>query len=169
MNPAETQKTELARLELELRKEYWQARKELVQGARSASDAFDKTVFTLSAGALGLSITFLKDIIGPYKYPNSIQFLIVAWFCYISVLVIQTTSLRLAHQAFTREVKKLNQEFEQARANLYGKSQEQMLSASEKYSEDNRLTVWVVRFTWLSILFFVIGTAALATFSVLNL
>jgi hypothetical protein len=52
----------------------------LIAADQKASEAYDKTVMTLSGGALGLSITFLKDIIGQSAIA-SIQRLELSWIC----------------------------------------------------------------------------------------
>lgn len=40
-------------------------RKHLVEARQKAFEDFDKTVLALSGGALGVSITFVKDLLGP--------------------------------------------------------------------------------------------------------
>jgi hypothetical protein len=64
-------------------------RKYLVEARQKAFDDFDKTVVTLSAGALGISITFLKDLLGPGTH--SMSCMVAAWICWtvsvVSVLV----------------------------------------------------------------------------------
>lgn len=65
-------------------KEY---RVHLVEARQKAFDDFDKTVLALSGGALGISITFLKDLLGPgtTAYP----YIIAAWICWsVSILAV---------------------------------------------------------------------------------
>ncbi len=56
---------------LEYRKHLWEA-------GKSASDNTDKAILTLSAGALALSMTFLKDIV-PLKDVIELHLIITAW------------------------------------------------------------------------------------------
>jgi len=60
-------------------KEY---RKSLVETLRFLNESYDKLLITLSGGALGLSITFLKDIIKleAVTLPN---FLVASWLLFI--------------------------------------------------------------------------------------
>lgn len=56
-------------------------RKFLVAAEQKSQEDFDKTVLSLSGGALGISFVFLKDVIGT----NTIQFpslLLAAWICW---------------------------------------------------------------------------------------
>ena len=55
---------------LEYRKHLWEA-------GKSASDNTDKAILTLSAGALALSMTFLKDIV-PLKDVIELHLIIIA-------------------------------------------------------------------------------------------
>jgi hypothetical protein len=65
----------------------------LIAADQKASEAYDKTVMTLSGGALGLSITFLKDIIRQ-STRVSIQRLEWSWMCLsLSVLLILVSML----------------------------------------------------------------------------
>jgi hypothetical protein len=65
----------------------------LIAADQKASEVYDKTVMTLSGGALGLSITFLKDIIGQSKRV-SIQRLEWSWMCLsLSLLLILASML----------------------------------------------------------------------------
>lgn len=56
---------------LEYRKHLWEA-------GKSASENTDKAILTLSAGALALSMTFLKDIV-PLKDVIDLPIIIIAW------------------------------------------------------------------------------------------
>lgn len=63
-------------------KEY---RVHLVEARQKAFDDFDKTVLALSAGALGISITFLKDLLGPGT--TAYSYVVASWVCWsLSIL-----------------------------------------------------------------------------------
>lgn len=48
------------------RQEYWaEYRKQIQVAEQKSQEDFDKTVLSLSSGALGISFVFLKDVIGP--------------------------------------------------------------------------------------------------------
>jgi hypothetical protein len=56
-------------------------REHLVQALQKAHEDFDKTVLTLSGGALVVSITFVKDIVGPGSVIHK-GLLMLSWFCW---------------------------------------------------------------------------------------
>jgi len=77
----------------------WQLYRELVrdseQDRRASSDEFDKAMLTLSSGALGLSLAFIKDIV-PLKEAASIDWLYASWGCFILCIVVTVLSFRFS-------------------------------------------------------------------------
>lgn len=68
-------------------KVYLDERKLLVDAIREGARSFDKAILTLSAGAFGLSLTFIKQI-APTIQPGTICLLITSWvFFGVSILV----------------------------------------------------------------------------------
>src|SRR5258708_18743593 len=59
---------------------YVDERKVLVEGEQSNSAEFDKSILTLSAGALGLSLVFLEKI-APDPLLETIPYIASAWIC----------------------------------------------------------------------------------------
>jgi hypothetical protein len=55
-------------------------RKHLVDTRQKSQDAYDKTVLALSAGALGVTISFVKEIVG--GHPRVTWLLFTAWACW---------------------------------------------------------------------------------------
>lgn len=53
----------------------------LIQTWQKSQESYDKAMLTLSAGALGLSFAFIKDIIGPYGIVSKCL-LLYAWVCW---------------------------------------------------------------------------------------
>ena len=53
-------------------------RAQLVEAEVKAQTAFDRTVLTLSGGALGLSFAFVRDFIGSGA-PERTEYLVAAW------------------------------------------------------------------------------------------
>ena len=76
-------------------------RKVLIQMENEASKSFDMTLVTLSSGALGLSLTFIKTI-APIPKPDSVWFLYSAWIALIVSLITILISF-LASQAAIRK------------------------------------------------------------------
>ncbi len=83
-------------------------RKFLVAAEQKSQEDFDKTVLALSGGALGISFTFLKDVIGsnPISHPNLLFASWLAWaFSTFSVLA----SYYLSHMALRAAIAQVDQ------------------------------------------------------------
>jgi hypothetical protein len=70
----------------------------LVAAEQKSQEDFDKTVLALSGGALGISFTFLKDVIGtnPIFHPN---LLLLSWFAWAFSTFAVLASYYLSHLA----------------------------------------------------------------------
>lgn len=73
-------------------------RRWLVAAEQKSQEDFDKTVLTLSGGALGISFVFLKDVIGPQPIVLS-SFLLAAWLTWAFSTFSVLTSFYLSHLA----------------------------------------------------------------------
>ena len=78
-------------------------RKWLVAAEQKSQEGFDKTVLSLSGGALGISFVFLKDIIGP-KEVVLWGFLLAAWLSWAFSTFSVLTSYYLSHLALRRAI-----------------------------------------------------------------
>lgn len=67
-----------ARVSADQQPDLTEYRKALVDAERKSQEDFDKTVLSLSGGALGISFVFLKDVIGSEPV-HSPSFLLGAW------------------------------------------------------------------------------------------
>jgi hypothetical protein len=82
-------------------------RQYLVESARKSQEDFDKTVLSLSGGALGISFVFLKDIVGVSHvvHPNM---LLVAWSAWgLSTLAV-LASFYFSHQALCKAIDQID-------------------------------------------------------------
>ena len=74
----------------------------LVQADHQASVSFDKAVMTLSGGALGISISFIHDVV-PTPLPATKIFLVVSWVSFsvslASILISFLTSTGVSAQS----------------------------------------------------------------------
>ncbi|MFA6903787.1 MAG: hypothetical protein WC236_11970 [Gallionellaceae bacterium] len=82
-------------------------RKWLVAAEQKSQEDFDKTVLTLSGGALGISFVFLKDVIGPHPIIMS-SFLLVAWSAWAFSTFSVLTSYYLSHLALRRAISQVD-------------------------------------------------------------
>jgi hypothetical protein len=73
-------------------------RNHLVQAQQKAQEDYDKAILALSGGALGLSMTFVKDLIGSNPVAHK-GYLLTAWVCWgvslTSILYSYYTSVSL--------------------------------------------------------------------------
>lgn len=72
-----------------------------------STDSFDRTVLTLSGGALGLSMIFLNDIVEPSKAVQTL-WLIIAWACWAVSLILSLSSFWLSAQAKRKTIQQLD-------------------------------------------------------------
>jgi hypothetical protein len=79
----------------------------LVAADQKASKAYDKAVMTLSGGALGLSVTFLKDIVGQ-STRVSIQRLEWSWMCLSLSLLSMLASMLFSQWALRSAIRQVD-------------------------------------------------------------
>ncbi len=68
------------------RKEYLEQRKVYIDLQHQVSESFDKWVLTLASGALGLSFTFIRQIV-PLIKPETLNFLSASWACLVIAIL----------------------------------------------------------------------------------
>lgn len=77
-------------------------RQSLIDAEKQGQDSFDKTVLSLSGGALGISFVFIKDVIGPDPIIQP-ELLLAAWILWslstLAILVSFYTSNRALRKA----------------------------------------------------------------------
>lgn len=84
-------------------------RNHLIAAEQKAQEDFDKTVLSLSGGALGISFAFIKDIVGAGQSHNTFLLLLswVAWgFSISSVLM----SYFFSHLALRRAIEQVDKD-----------------------------------------------------------
>jgi len=82
-------------------------RKWLVAAEQKSQEDFDKTVLSLSGGALGISFVFLKDVVGPKEIVLS-GFLLAAWLGWAFSTFAVLTSYYLSHLALRRAISQVD-------------------------------------------------------------
>jgi hypothetical protein len=82
-------------------------RKWLVAAEQKSQEDFDKTILSLSGGALGISFVFLKDVIGPHAILQS-GFLLAAWLAWAFSTFSVLTSYYLSHLALRRAISQVD-------------------------------------------------------------
>lgn len=81
-------------------------RTRLVTSHDAASNAYDKTLLTLTSGALGLSIAFVKDIV---EQPTHRWLLLACWVGLGVCLLVQTASHAISVEIHKRYIKAIDE------------------------------------------------------------
>ncbi|MBL1245004.1 MAG: hypothetical protein COA39_011575 [Sulfurimonas sp.] len=112
-----------------------------------SQEQYDKTVITLSTGALGLSFVFIKDVVD-VKVASNINFLTGAWICFALSVLSVLLSFLASKYALDRAI----------------------------VAEDNNEEIGIDRadsittiLNWLSAAFFIVGLVFMIVFVKLNL
>jgi hypothetical protein len=121
---------------------------------QSSSDEYDKSILTLSSAMLGLSLTFMKDIV-PMAQITHRYSLYVSWICFTVSVLCVICSFRLSIPAHCAHLKCLD--------DYYLLDDRTALSRKSKWSA---IVEWL---NWASGLFFVCGLASSAYFVFTNL
>ena len=128
-------------------------RKFLGECESKATEDFDKTIVTLSGGALGLSLVFIEKVV-PVTGAQHLWLLAVSWSSLILAVVCNLMSFMAAMQSMRRE----QQVFDGSRT---------LASPGEPAGGSWRR--WTNTFNWVALGSCVFGTILLFTFAALNL
>jgi hypothetical protein len=127
---------------------YTDERKMLYDQNRETSKLLDQSLLGLSGGALGISLTFIKQVV-PNPLPESAIFLVESW-VYFGVSILLTM---FALQASIHAVEKASDMLDQG-------------FLAQSRVEQNRFAVWTGRLNVASISFFVFGVGLLTWFAI---
>jgi hypothetical protein len=130
---------------------YADERKLLIDEEREAARTFDKAMLTLSGGALGLSITFIRQLA---PKPHLIGLLVTAWSCLAVALLATILGLHISQSAIRRARDMLDDD------------QRGISDALNRKNDPARLTNC---FNWIAAFAFLAGIAFLAVFAIFNL
>jgi len=83
-------------------------RKHLQTAEQKSQEDFDKTVLSLSGGALGISFVFLKDVIGPNPVVDP-GLLFAAWVAWGSSTFCVLASYYASHLALRRAIRQIDE------------------------------------------------------------
>ena len=81
--------------------QYVEFKKQAAEGLLSAANQFDKAILTLAAGALAISLTFVKDI-AAHPDPATVRLLGCAWSGFIGSILFTLLSFQASMFAFQR-------------------------------------------------------------------
>lgn len=109
------------------------------------AEHYDKWLLTLSSGAFGISIAFMRYI-APDPTPVSKGFLVAAWGSLLLTILATMSSMQFSQSGFRQYRKTLTQD-----------------------NKTNKPAYWAKVLNWVSLALFIVGAAMLAVFSFLNL
>jgi hypothetical protein len=95
-------------------------RKKAWEDSVSGSENFDKYLLAFSSGALGLSLTFIKDIV-PLKDAIWIPSLIVSWGAFIACILVTLASFRISIRALEKMSPALDDFYLKGNADAFNK------------------------------------------------
>jgi len=120
---------------------------------QSSSDSFDKSLLTVSSGALGVSLVFIKDIV-PLPHAVWMPLLYSSWGFLAACVVLTVFSFRLSVAALDRHIDHLDEYYRKEVTN----------ALNRKSIHSKMLTL----FTWSAASFFLAGVACTIVFCVKN-
>lgn len=130
--------------------DYHEERKILIDAEREAARSLDKAMITLSAGALALSITLVRDIA---SHPASKWLMFVAWGLFVGALVTTLVSF-LCSQSGMRRQREIIDAYRLGRE-----------GAREQKNPWRTLINWL---NWISVVCFIAGVISFACFAAIN-
>ncbi|MBL8693168.1 MAG: hypothetical protein JNJ88_03650 [Planctomycetes bacterium] len=83
-------------------------REDLVEGRQQAQTSYDRAILTLSAGAMGVSLTFLKDIAGGGRAVQVRCSLVASWISLTLAVLFVVLSFVLSRRSFDVAIKNLD-------------------------------------------------------------
>lgn len=130
---------------------YFRERTTLIEMEQKSADQHDKAILTLTAGALGLSLTFI-DKIGPDPATDTLWLVGAAWLSFIVSIVVILASFLTSQSACRRQRELLDSEY----------------SNGHPQEEANRFADTTHYLNMAAYVCFVVGVAFLAAFSWIN-
>lgn len=137
--------------EHEQHKMYLDYRQGLVNSKFKVAEDFDKALLTLSGGALGISMAFIKDIVTRPEYK---WILVISWACFGLAIIILLLGFHVCRKAYTQEI-----------VSLDARQKESKKTNSKKNAWSEATEVANI----LALIIFIIGLFLLATFIFVNI
>jgi hypothetical protein len=122
----------------------------LIAAEQKAQEDFDKTVLSLSGGALGISFIFLKDVLGSQPIRLH-EYLLGAWICWGASTLFVLGSFFLSHLALRHAIRQVDG------GDLDGKT------------PGGAFAQWTATFNILGAVLFVVGVVAITVFAGANI
>lgn len=159
---------EIKRADLKkIREEYLDERRIYIEAEHKAIGGFSRALLTLSAGALGFSLTYIRTAVETPKYTG---WLLATWIFFALALLITTAALYSSHAAFREGRSILREEYKARERDYlenYGEPPENHVET--KVDKENKASEETRVFNRLSFGLFICGSITLVIFVSLNL
>jgi len=149
-------------------KTYVKERDNALEAKLKVSERFEKTIFLISGGALGLSLTFIKDVASA---PFFLPCLYVAWFFLAISLCLCLWSLYCSLEAIHKKVENLDEAERQQQNNsnrlvlLYSQTEQTKNTGTKRNNPYGTVINWL---NPIIVICLTVGILALIVFVVLN-
>jgi len=131
-------------------KAYHKEREILIDAEREAARSYDKTLITLSAGALVLSFTFIREMKTP---PIAAWQIYCAWAAFVVSLFLVLASFLLSQSAMRKQRDIIDDQYTQ----------------HPSFPKSNPYVRWIVSMNWASLVLLALGVILFAAFATSNL
>ena len=138
-------------LRLKVHSEY---RGRLESSLQSAYDQFDKAILTLSSGALGVSIAFIKDVV-PLARASWKPLLVCSWVGFALAILSTVVSFLVSQKAFVRQISDAEDYF--------------IGDETDALQRKNRHAMWVQRLNVTSVVLFMLAVGLTIIFISANI
>jgi hypothetical protein len=152
-----------------LRAWYLQERNATIESEKGQSDLFDKSILTLSSGALALSLGLFSAKSGS-QTPNITEAIVISWICYGSSILSTLLSFKASIGAYRRERASIDKQYRQEA----GEAMDQQADADQAQdlqTVQRKAGRWglITALNVVSVVSFVLGTVTFAWFLIGNL
>ena len=139
---------------------YQAERNALLSAAEGLAKSYDTWLLTLSGGAFGLSMTFLKDIVAP-NVPSATGYLLLSWLLLASAMLLIMVGMRLSETAHRQYISIRDEVYRQSKRPFW----ESVREAEAKCWRPKCVKV----LNLFSLIFFVLGLFSMSYFAYANL
>jgi hypothetical protein len=137
---------------------YLGEREKLISSLAEETHKFDKAILTLSGGAFGFSLAFIKDIVPTIK-GGTFFWLLASWAGFGLSLLSTMISFLASQGACRKQIEILEQDF-------FGEEKQEKQKKQEKLT--NRAAGWTLGLNITSIAAFILGVILLVVFVAIN-
>lgn len=143
--------------------QYMAERQSLLQTKKETVTQLDKALLTLNAGALAISITFIREI-APKPETWTLFLLMASWLSFVISLVLVLCSFRKSAESFDRQLAIIEEDYLRESAD---DSQDD--GNAGEIDETNAPAKQLKRFNLLSLWTFILGVFIMCAFAAFNL